>query len=509
MTRFDVRLVASALLCLAGTHALAQGAPRHPWLADSPWPISHHDAHASAASESPGPRRAADLGAPQFVYTGPINITQAMSPAYPDGQRVWWGNDVFQVYKLGLVNGRLTKLATLRKSGNVLSALRTPTSGAYTLVTRDNHYISVQGRTLSVYADVNPRERRSTIRLLREFTLPDTVAATDDAIVGLNILWDGHLAFATRQGVVGVIDPGLQQVRHVRLGGAQEEVSNSIAADAQGGIYVVSDQAMYRVQWTGHTVSLDASTGAWRAPYNAGDGTSTGAGRLGKGSGTTPSLMEVDGQRFVAITDGATLNNVVLFWRDAIPADWAGLGGGRDRRLAAEVPVNFNDPQRTATLNEQSLVVSGGGIAAVSNDYQRVETLSQVGSAGGPVLTNLTNGLIQLFSAAPSVQPWGVQKFEWDPQQRVLRSVWARRDVSCPNAIPTMSVPSQRFYCVGAYQSQWTIESLDWRTGGQHFRKVLGIWPRYNSFYAATQLTGDGGLIYGSVNGVVYLPPAR
>ena len=509
MTRFDVRLVASALLCLAGTHALAQGAPRHPWLADSPWPISHHDAHASAASESPGPRRAADLGAPQFVYTGPINITQAMSPAYPDGQRVWWGNDVFQVYKLGLVNGRLSKLATLRKSGNVLSALRTPTSGAYTLVTRDNHYISVQGRTLSVYADVNPRERRSAIRLLREFTLPDTVAATDDAIVGLNILWDGHLAFATRQGVVGVIDPGLQQVRHVRLGGAQEEVSNSIAADAQGGIYVVSDQAMYRVQWTGHTVSLDTATGAWRAPYNAGDGTSTGAGRLGKGSGTTPSLMEVDGQRFVAITDGATLNNVVLFWRDAIPADWPGLGGSRDRRLAAEVPVNFNDPQRTATLNEQSLVVSGGGIAAVSNDYRRVAALSQVGSAGGPVLTNLTNGLIQLFSAAPSVQPWGVQKFEWDPQQRVLRSVWARRDVSCPNAIPTMSVPSQRFYCVGAYQSQWTIESLDWRTGGQHFRKVLGIWPRYNSFYAATQLTGDGGLIYGSVNGVVYLPPAR
>lgn len=502
------RAGASALLALVCIGSQAQTPPRHPWLADSPWPISHHDPYASAASAAAGPQRAADLGEPQFVYTGPINITQAMSPAYPDGQRVWWGNDVFQVYKLGLVNGRLTKLATLPKTGNVLTALRTPTSGAYTLVTHDNLYITAQGRTLSAYQDTDARRRDSPIRLSRQFTLPDDVATRDDAIVGLNMLWDGHLAFATRQGVVGVIDLALQRVQRLRLGGGvPEEVSNSIAVDERGGIYVVSDQAMYRVQWTGRGISLDPTTGAWRATYNVGSG--QGGGRLGKGSGTTPTLMEVEGQRLVAITDGAPLNNVVLFWRDAIPADWQALAPGKDRRIAAEQPVNFLDPQRTATQNEQSLTVSGHGIAAVSNDYRHVDALSEIGSLGGPVLANLTSGLIQLLSARPGVQPWGVQKFEWDAQQRTLRSTWARRDVSCPNAIPTMSRSSARFYCVGAYQGQWTIESLDWHTGQHHFRKPLGALPRYNSFYAATQLTGDGGLIYGSVNGVVYLPPAR
>ena len=62
------------------------------------------------------------------------------------------------------------------------------------------------------------------------------------------------------------------------------------------------------------------------------------------------------------------------------------------------------------------------------------------------------------------------------------------------------------FYCVGARFGQWTIEGLDWNNGQSRIRKYVGLLPRYNSFYAATETAADGGILYGSLDGVVYLP---
>jgi hypothetical protein len=494
-------------IALACTAAMAGTAPTNPWLADSPWPINHHDSYASDASPYAGPHSANELGAPQFVGTGPINISLPMSPKYPNGQRVWWGNDVFNVYKMALVNGKLTKVASLAKGGNPLIALRTPTSGAYTLVDRDNTFITVQGTSFLSYEDAQPGVLNSPIKQKAKYTLPASVAASGDAIVGLNVMWDGRLAFVTRAAVVGVVSRDFKEVHSVKLGSGKDEVSNSIATDETGGIYVVSDKAMYRIQWTGQQVSTAPATGAWRAEYNTGK-VGNGSGRLGGGSGSTPTLMGSTGQRFVVITDGADVANLVLFWRDQIPADWQAIAAGKDRRIAAEMPINFGDANRKATIDEQSVLVNGYGAAVVSNDYRNVDAISQAGSSNA-IFGSMTNGLIQLLSASPKVQPWGVQKFEWDQATRKLRPTWATTKVSCPNAIPTMSQASNRFYCVGAYNGWWTMESMDWATGEGHFRKYIGILPRFNSFYAQTQLNDDGSMIYGSLNGVVYLPAQK
>jgi hypothetical protein len=395
------------------------------------------------------------------------------------------------------------KIATFDKPGNALAGIATPTSGAYTVVDIENTFYTVQGTTLLAYRDANPGVLTSPIALARSVTIPASIADSDDAIVGINLLWDGNIAFATRDGKAGVIRRDFTQVQGVTLGVGAEQVSNSIATDEQGGIYVVSSKAMYRVQWTGANVSLDESAGAWRAEYSAGsDG--TGGGRLGAGSGSTPTLMGTDGQKFVVITDGAKVANIVLFWRDAIPAGWQAIKTGKDRRIAAEMPVNFGNTNRAETKSEQSVLVSGYGAVVVSNDYRNVDLLS--GSTGVPIIDSALNGLIVFNSGRMLHQPWGVQKFQWDTSTRKLRSVWVRNDVSCPNAIPVMSEASNRFYCVGAHLGSWTIESLDWTSGGGHFRKYIGVLPRWNSFYASTQLTGDGGVIYGTYNGAAYLP---
>lgn len=495
-----------SLLASAGASlAQAQGIiseTTNPYLAASPWPITHHDSGASDSSASPGPVTASQIGSPQFAGTNLINITLAQSPLYPDGERVFWGSNMVDVYKVALVQGQLKQVARLKKPGNLLSNLSTPTSGAYTLVDANNVFYTVRGRTLLAYGDAESGVRTSPIALLRQYTLPESAVSSDDQIVGLNLTFDGRLAFVTKMGVVGVLQRDFTQLQSVTLGDGTEQVSNSLATDARGGIYVVTSQAMYRVQWSGGKLSLDPATGAWRSTYIT---TSTaGGGRLGAGSGSTPTVMGTENERLIVITDGADVANLVLFWADAIPSDWQALDAQTDRRVAGRLPVNFGDPNRTATQSEQSVVVSGYGAVVVSNDYRHTEALS--GSTGNDLLDQASNALIVALSGTTAVQPWGVQKFSWNTSTHTLSSDWARLDVSCPNAIPTVSQASSRFYCVGAHAGKWTIESLDWTTGGAHFRKYLGALPRFNSFYASTQLTGDGGLIYGSVDGVVYLP---
>lgn len=496
-------LIVSACAAASG---LAMAAQPNPWLADSPWPMTHSQPGAPDSSVYPGPQSASQLGSPQYVSTGYINITQAMSPRYPDGNRVYWGSNISDVYKLAVVSGKLKRLASLAKPGNTLSNLGSPTSGAYTLVDKDNVFYTVRGTSLLAYKDSVPGQIGSAIVLARQLSLPASVTSSDDAVVGLNLLWDGRLAFVTRKGVAGVVNRDFTGLQTVALGAGDEEVSNSIATDEQGGIYIVTSKAMYRVQWTGSQLSLDEATGAWRAEYNAGTA-GTGGGRLGAGSGSTPTIMGSGDQRFVVITDGARVANIVLFWADHIPTDWRPIAAGKSPRMAAEVPVNFGDPKRAETKSEQSVVVSGYGAVVVSNDYRNTALLS--GGTGIALIDQAMNGAIVLMSGTTKVQPWGVQKFTWDTATRQLKSAWVNTQVSCPNAIPTVSEASQRFYCVGAYLGSWTIESLDWRTGGGHFRKFIGMLPRYNSFYASTQLTGDGGLIYGSFDGAVYVPAAH
>lgn len=480
--------------------AMAQDGP-NPWLANAPWPISHHDSGASDSSPVAGPVTSNQLGAPSYVATSLVNITLATSPQYRQGGYAYWGSSNRSVYKLTTSGGALKKIDEISKPSPTLPG-QNPISGAYTLVDVNNVFYTVQGTTLLAYADNNPGDINSSIALKHSFTLPASITGSDDAIVGLYMLWDGNLAFATKNGIVAVVDRAFTTVRHVNLGSG-EAISNSIATDSAGSIYVVTAKNMHRVQWTGTSLSRDPASGAWTSAYNTGN-SGAGGGRLGAGSGSTPTLMGEGRQQFVVITDGADVANIVLFWKDAIPANWQPIAPGKDRRIAAEVPVNFGDPNRKATASEQSVVVNGYGAVVVSNDYRNLDLIS--GSTGYDIIDQWQNGIIAMSSGSPLHQPWGVQKFQWNTITRKLESSWVNMSVSCPNAIPTVSSSSNMFYCVGADKGYWTLEGMNWSTGQSVFRKYLGAMPNYNSFYAATEITPEGGIIYGTVSGAIYLP---
>ncbi|MBW2225496.1 MAG: hypothetical protein JRF54_15120 [Deltaproteobacteria bacterium] len=127
-----------------------------------------------------------------------------------------------------------------------------------------------------------------------------------------------------------------------------------MAVDENGGIYVVTSAAMYRFNWDGSALTL-----GWRAEYEVAEEVPSPI-RLGPGSGSTPSLMgtNADDDRFVVITDGQALMNLVLFWRDEVPADWEPIAPGKDPRIACEIPVDFGTGA-TEAISEQSVAVRG------------------------------------------------------------------------------------------------------------------------------------------------------
>lgn len=480
--------------------------PENLFLADSPWPMTHRGPYIQASTDLRGPEFAADLPQQDHQVTDFINITLAYSPVYDDGGYVIWGSSSQALYKLALEDDGIELVERIAKDGT--NVFTNPTNGAYTLVDKDNRFFVPVNTHITRYQDGYPADRYSSVSAADTFNVPPEAlrgAEDEDTIVGINLTYDGYIALATEQGTVAVLSRDFSEFHYVFLGNGDEEISNSIAVDENGGIYVVTAQKLYRVQWTGTDLTLDSAAGAWSVAYEAGDPQELPPGRLGPGSGSTPSLMGTreDDDRFVVITDGAQVMNIALYWRDAIPEDWEGLPG-EERRLAAKMPVTFGQYEPEFSMSEQSLVVRGYGVAAVSNLYRNGR--SRLPAPESEAILNAVNGVTVFSSGLPSVQPWGVEKFEWQSENRELISAWSNPDISCPNGIPTMSEPSNLMYCIGARNGVWNLEGIDWGTGESRFYRATGYSPvTNNSFYASTQIGPDRSVVTGTVSGVLRL----
>jgi len=417
-------------------------------------------------------------------------ITVAISGAYPDGSRVIWGSNQSDVFTAdpSFGGGYYDKFP---KEDVNLFDVDSAMSGAYTVVDHEGTFYVPRFEKITAYVNEVPGDPLSGIVIRSVYEIPpESLHGEDDMIVGLNLTYDGMLAFATRRGTVGVLSRTLEEATLLYLG-EEDEVSNSIACDETGGIFVVSSRRMYRVQWTGTDLTREEAAGGWTAEYETGEG-SDGV-RLGEGSGATPTLMGTGNQdRFVVITDGRELMHIVLFWRDEIPADWEQIPGARDRRIAAQVPVLFGDPQATESLSEQSVCVRGYGALVVNNQLQI------------PV-ENRT--LAILLSGDPEIAPYGAEKFQWDPVDRKLRSVWVNAEISLPNGIPCMSAATNLIYDVGQRDGVWTMEALDWDTGASRFFCEVDSKMKYNSAYAATEVGLDNALYTGTLFGMERFHP--
>ena len=244
---------------------------------------------------------------------------------------------------------------------------------------------------------------------------------------------------------------------------------------------------MHKVVWDGEQLSIDPADGAWAEPY---------LNDWGHGTGATPSLMGFGAEdQFVVITDGQPQMNVVLFWRNGIPEDWKKLAGAPSRRIAGQAPVTMGNPELTEIQSEQSVVVAGHGALVVNNHPRNIPWYLPRRAA---------SLLVSYLGSNPAHQPYGVQKFAWNPDRRELESVWVNKDVSSPSTVPIVGVGSNMVYLVGARANQWTLEAMDWDSGESTFHYVIG-GQRYNVLFAGTLLDMDGRVHYGTPWGRVRL----
>ncbi len=504
---------------------------------DTVWSASHRASYAQGSSPFAGPTDSATAMSEHLTLEGAgVPVIMSFSAPYDDGGRAVWSvvtgaqaaivkvdHETFEIID--------TYVPTEREDSPPTFTLGL--SGAYTAIDSKNRFIAGRTRFVGFYGDSVQGDRSSPIELKKRIFMPDEVFCNEnDVIAGMSLTYGGYLAFATELGNLFVISPDVDpnNLGDVPVVSTNENcatadeadleiVSNSVAVDENGGIYVLTSAAMYRFDWDGSEL-----TQAWRAEYESADEVPSPI-RLGPGSGSTPSLMgtNADDDRFVVITDGQALMNLVLFWRDEVPADWEPIAPGKDPRIACEVPVDYGTGT-TEAISEQSVAVRGYA-AVVVNDLLTNPTINPPTTL--PFGANAQNLVSALEGGIPEKAPFGLERIDWDPETRTCSTVWANSEISVPNGIPSISEASGLVYGAGQRDGQFGLEGLDFETGesrvwvaagsGECPPELLVIASALpgvadvleqvpdsceNSVYAATTVGPDGTVYTGTFNGM-------
>lgn len=500
----------------------AQGPARNPYLAADKYAVTHVDPSQSDSITDPIPRGTFHIDPTRMprAATGPVNII-TMASTSPDYR---WVSSSAGVRYVDVSGGGFRQVAALdtpgipvvspqaldkvlgqrfTDAGQIQTAIHDDwpgvdwermTNGTYGLVDKDNRaYYVTQNSELLVFALKDAAKPDNGIDLVarRDFAplLSGTTSlGTPENIVGVQMTYDGKVVVLGARSLF-VLDRDLQAPpQHLRFG-EDETISNSMAIDADGGLYFASDKTMRKVVWRNGKLSTAESDGAWSAPYDS--GRQPPAVKFGTGTGSTPTLMGFgkDSDELVVITDGADHMKLVAFWRNGIPAGFQTKPGASSDRIADQIPVSAGlpDPQPEFIQSEQSVVVNGYGAFVVQN-------IGPEGSA---------DRLVDVLANGPVSQPpHGMERFEWDPVAHAWHSVWARGDVVSTSMVPAVSSSSGVVFVNGYSAADgWEVTGLDWNTGETVHRTIFGQSNLGNGAYAIVEGFLNGDLLFNSIGG--------
>jgi hypothetical protein len=507
-------------------------------LARSTCPIIHcntwqTDALPLKGPEAPSGRVPAE--AIDLLWSSPI-AGGILDYTYPSGRRVFWVPQVDRIMKLELnEQGRLAKLAELplemkkfpRRSDEEMKAVVEELDAtwldtsevaakhyeelagrwmdyqleglrAYYALVNNQGYVYVGGRNkIIAYTDAEPGNPESGIAKAGEFVFEKLKLQLGlkmplVIMIGINITPDGHLVTVTIDGTLIVITPDLSRGYYHNLAG--EQIWNSMAIDDDGGIYVAGNKRMHKLIWTGQEISDREEDGAWVLPYAIGD--LDASLRAERGTGTTPALMgsEEEEDQFVVVADAENVNNLMLLWRDEIPADWKQLPGSASRRIAGILPVDFGDPKLRNSYSENSATIFEYAAVLANNQVKTDEAMRMP---------------VQLKMKDPALTPYGVQKFQWNREARRFEVGWIRPDVSSPNSTPVVATQNRQLHVVGIKDAEWAMEVLDWDSGATKRLYRLGKSERFNPIMLALQILPNGDPVYASFAGILHLKLAH
>jgi hypothetical protein len=379
-------------------------------------------------------------------------------------------------------------------------------AGIYALVSKDDFVYANAGTIVSAIGLVDPQNPARGLEVKARFDTATIIPPTSVfgeapriGLVGMNMTYDGHVVIGALNGVA-VVDSALKGGQFLKFDDDNQMATNSLAVDAQGGIYVATGSkkprlpgVMRKLVWKGGHLSDDVKDGAWTAQYDGGDWPP--AIKAGTGTGSTPTLMGFgEGEdKLVLITDGANRMKLVAFWRDAIPADARQVPGALSPRIADQKPVSAGiSEQRPWLQSEQTIIVSGYGAFVVNNLIEE----------GHP------DRIIDVLTVGPvHTPPRGVEKIVWNDKENRFYSAWARGDVVSVSMVPLASSGANAVFVNGFSKADgWEVTGLDWETGKTVSRTIFGHNNKGNGAYAILQFLDNGDMLFNSVIGPYRIP---
>ncbi|WP_435748069.1 hypothetical protein [Nocardioides sp. SYSU DS0663] len=430
--------------------------PQHPFLAPNGAGTGHQDGWATGASPHPGP-----LGESPRVDTGWYGWWRCATPVLDrHGRLVAHCLDrdgpALHVVDPGSLRPAATKeLPDGPGEGTAEDVCATP---ALHLDAEDRAVVPTRDRRILVVA-TSDASGHPDLTTDATYELSGSVPA-DDCLVAVLPDWQGRLWFVTRQGRAGFVAPGSGKVAALELGA---EVTNGLAADTDGAVYVVTAEALHRLGVS----PAGRPRVRWSAPYDR--GSVTKPGQRSRGSGTTPTLLPGG---LVAITDNAS------------PRMHVQLYAARDGSLVCQESVFGND----AGAAEGSLVSVGTGVV-VTNAHGYT----------GPwrtVLGRTTAGGLAR-----------VEVVEEADGTRGCETVWTS-DVVAPSSGARLSLATGLLHVHEKRRSwwgadAWYLTAVDVRTGETAYRVRTGLGALLDNDHAAVTLGPDGAAYVATRGGLV------
>lgn len=269
--------------------------------------------------------------------------------------------------------------------------------------------------------------------------------------------WDGNIWFSTSKGLMGALDPGTGAAQTTRIPSG-ETVGNSIASSPDG-VALVSTHALYLFE----ADRSGAPRMLWRQPYDR--GTSVKPGQLTQGSGTTPTFLGADGDKYLAIVDNADEQEHLLVYH----------AKRQNAELVCSLPI-FS-PGASAT---EISPIGIGRTVIVTNTYGYL--------FGNPALHTPAGGLQRI-----------------DIHGHGCEVVWS--NPLTVGSVAKMSVQDGQVYAVArqiegsAFRYDWTV--IDAQTGATETQQFIGAGFLNDPLGFAGNISRTGDYYQGVIKGII------
>lgn len=281
----------------------------------------------------------------------------------------------------------------------------------------------------------------------------------------------GNLWFITAQGKVGYISNPNNSSGTIYINDINEPISKSFATDEDGGVYVVTNYALYRFR-----VGSDGMPqNTWRSKYNRGRREKPGQNQ--QGSGTTPTLFnDFAGNQFVTIADNADpFMDVDVYNRQT-------------GALVAQQRVFRAFPLRNSC--ENSLIAVNHSII-IENNYGNSSPLSTF----GPLTT------------VP-----GVDRVDFNPTTGKSQVVWENTSVAIPSVVSQLSTGDGLVYTYAKDAQGWYYAALDFQDGSLTAQSRIPLSNQLggllaNNFYSGIGIGPEGSAYVGVFGGILAWRP--